>query len=96
MTTDRTEPLEALLAQAESAHGEFETNELNGVYDKEWPRWYAQYAVDHGAGTVLGRDVSVDELAAFLTDTWDDLQRADPKPTQSWAAYTARRMAAEL
>ena len=64
MATDRIGALEALLAEAEAAHGVYETTELNGVYDQDWPRWYAAYAVDHGIGALLGRDVSVDELAS--------------------------------
>jgi hypothetical protein len=96
VTDDRVPAIEALLLETQAAHGEFETNELNGVYDREWPRWYAQYAVDHEIGKIVGRDVTVDELALFLTNSWDDAQRADPKPTEPWAAYTARRIAAEL
>ena len=96
MTTDRIGALQALLAQTEAAHGVFETTELNGVYDKEWPRWYAEYAVEHGIGTLLGRAVTADELARFLTGSWDELQHADPRPSDGWAPYTARRIAAEF
>ena len=96
MTTDRIGALQALLAQTEAAHGVFETTELNGVYDQEWPRWYAEYAVQHGIGTLLGRAVTADELARFLTSSWDELQQADPRPSDPWAAYTARRIATEL
>jgi phosphoserine phosphatase len=31
------------LKQAAAAHGEYETNELNGVYDEQWPEWYAEH-----------------------------------------------------
>jgi hypothetical protein len=96
VTTDRIEALQALLAQTEAAHGAFETTELNGVYDEEWPRWYAEYAVDHGIGTLMGRAVTTDELARFLASSWDELQHADPRPSHPWAAYTARRIATEL
>ena len=54
MTTDRIAALEALLAETEAAHGAYETTELNGVYDQEWPRWYAAYAVEHGIGEIRG------------------------------------------
>ncbi len=94
MTTDRIGALEALLAETEAAHGVYETAELNGVYDQEWPRWYAAYAVEHGIGAILGRDVGVDELAQSLTASWDELQRADPRPTDPWTAFIARRLAA--
>ena len=96
MTTDQIGALEALLAETEAAHGVYETTELNGVYDQEWPRWYAKYAVVHGIGTLLGRAVTADELARFLTTSWNELRNADPRPNDPWAAYTARRIAAEL
>ena len=96
MTDDRIRALEGLLAAAEEAHGVYETSELNGVYDEGWPRWYAQYALDHGIRDVLGRNVTVDELAAFLAVSWDEAQGADPRPTEPWPAYTARRLAGDL
>ena len=96
MTTDVIGALAALLTETEAAHGVYETTELNGVYDKEWPRWYARYAVDHSIDAVLGRPVTVDALAGFLATSFEEFQRADPRPTDPWAAYTARRIAAEL
>jgi hypothetical protein len=96
MTTDRVAALEALLAETETAHGAYETTELNGVYDQEWPRWYAAYAVEHGIGEFLGHDVSTDDLAQFLTMSWSELQQADPPPSEPWTTSLARRIAAEL
>ena len=97
MTSDRAAALERLLTEPSAAHGVYEKTELNGVYDEEWSRWYAGYAVDHGIGELLGRQgVTADELARFLEQSWDEQQRAEPKATESWAAYTARRMSKEL
>ena len=96
MTTDRIAALEALLAETEAAHGAYETTELNGVYDEEWPRWYAAYAVEHGIGEIVGHPVSVDDLAALLTASWSELQQTDPRPSEPWTTFIARRLAAEL
>lgn len=93
--TDRAAALTALLLQAERAHGVYETTELNGVYDTEWPRWYAAYAVDHGIADLLGRPVSVAELAESLTSAWAELQAAGPEPGEPWASFTAARIAAD-
>ena len=90
------EPIERLLIRAEEAHGRYEATELGGEYDRDWARWYAAYAVDQGIGEILGRHVTVDELAEFLATRFGEFERADPKPTESWAAYIARRMATEL
>jgi hypothetical protein len=93
--TDRIRALEELLARTEAAHGVFETTELNGVYDREWARWYAEFAVDQGIGDLLGRPVSADELAALLASGWDDFQQIDAR-AEPWAAYVARRIATQL
>jgi hypothetical protein len=95
MTTDRIAAIEALLAETEAAHGEYEATELNGVYDTDWPRWYASYAIDHGIGAILGRSVTADELAQALSVTWAEYERADPRPGEGWTTFIARRLAEE-
>ena len=92
MSTNRVEALEALLVEAEAAHGAYEATELNGIYDEQWATWYAGYAIDHGIGAILGRPVTADELGRVLTASWDDLQRADPKPTEPWSRTIARHL----
>ena len=96
MAAERIETIKTLLVQAEEAHGIYETNELNGVYDQHWPRWYAAYAVEHGMGALVGREIPADQLAEFLATINAEFQDADPRPTEPWAAYTARRIAVEL
>ena len=93
VTADRIGALESLLVEAEAAHGVYEMTELNGVYDQEWPRWYAGYAVEHGIDAVLGRPMSADELADALTSARDEFQQTDPRPTEPWTRYIARRLA---
>lgn len=96
MAAERIETIRALLDQAEEAHGAYESSELNGVYDQDWPRWYAAYAVEHGMGALVGHELSAQNLAEFLITCDTEFQAADPKPVESWAAYTARRIAVEL
>jgi hypothetical protein len=96
MTTDRIEAVTDLLAQTEAAHGTFEATELNGVYDQEWARWYAAYAVEHGIGGLIGHALATDELARFLDRAYVEFQETEPMPRESWGAYTARRITAEL
>jgi len=94
MDTERIAALQAILAQAESAHGDYEAAELHGVYDQAWATWYAVYAVDHGIGDALGRTVTVEELAAFFTSSWQEHATSDPDSSATWAAWTAPRLAA--
>jgi hypothetical protein len=96
MEADRVDAIEELLAQAERAHGEYESTELNGVYDQQWPQWYAAYAVEHGIGAILGHDVTAEQLGTFLAGSYADFEQADPKPSDPWGRYIARRAAAEF
>ena len=91
----RIDELEALLGRAEGAHAVYEETVLNGVYDQEWPRWYAAYMVAHGIGAIVGHAVAVDRLAGLLTSGWSDYQREHPDRIVPWATYIARRIAAE-
>ncbi len=45
--------IESLLIQAEQAHGQYEQTILNGIYDRDWASWYANYAIDQGIEKVL-------------------------------------------
>jgi hypothetical protein len=96
MALDATEAVSRLLADTEAAHGRFEETELKGVYDQDWPSWYAAYAVDHGIGELLGSPIRAEALAEFLTTSNREFERLEPKPTETWIAYTARRIATEL
>ncbi len=95
MTPDRIDALEALLTETQAAHGVYEATELAGVYDEAWPRWYAEYAVDHGIGEALGRAITADELAGLLARWWAESQGEDASPLGPWPAAAARRLADE-
>lgn len=43
MDTTTDEVILDLLKTAAAAHGAFEAEELGGVYDEEWPEWYAAH-----------------------------------------------------
>lgn len=93
---ERADAIAALLVEAEGAHGEYESTELNGVYDREWPRWYATYAVDHGIGELLGRAVDVEALASLLQTGFEEFEQMEPSSTEPWSAYLGRRITETL
>ena len=96
MEADRPDAIDDLLVEAEKAHGVYEAEQLNGVYDEAWPRWYAEYVVAHGLADLLGHEADATRVAAFLEEAFADFERLDPKPAEPWASYIAGRMAAEL
>jgi hypothetical protein len=95
MPDARVTAIATLLSETEAAHGAYEAAELGGVYDEAWPAWYAAYAIDHGIGDILGRQVEPDDLAAFLTRTYAEFEQTEPKQ-EPWQTYVARRIAVEL
>jgi hypothetical protein len=95
-TSDRIKAISVLLDEAKAAHAVYETTELQGVYDQDWPSWYARYAVEHGISDQLGHPVAIPALADLLGRAFSDFKGADTAPTEPWAPFTARRIAAEL
>ena len=96
MPDDRTTAVEGLLVQTARAHGVFEESELQGVYDQDWPRWYATYAVEHGMGALISGGITIDRLADFLATSNVEFEKTAPELREPWATYTARRITAEL
>ena len=96
MPDDRATAVEALLVRTAQAHGVFEESELQGVYDQEWPRWYATYAVEHGMGALIGGGITIDRLAEFLATSNVEYEKTAPELREPWATYTARRITADL
>ena len=90
--TAPTEAIAALLRLTGSAHGAYETSVLGGVYDEDWPTWYAAYLIEHGLPDLLGvaGRVDADRLAGVLVRLDAD-HRADAG-NEPWPSYYARRL----
>ena len=82
--------LARLLGETLSAHAAYETAELGGVYDQQWPAWYARYLVEHGIGALLDRAVTTEELAALLAACDEAYKRENS--AASWPDYYAQRL----
>jgi hypothetical protein len=96
MTEERRTALARLLTEAEAAHGTYEAAELGGEYDADWATWYARHMVDHGIGSILGHDLSVERLGELLAEGYAGFARLEPPPAEGWAPYLAARIASEL
>jgi hypothetical protein len=82
--------LSELLRQAQAAHHDFETMELEGSRDEQWPDWYAQYLLVNGLAGMLGRQPDNDGLAAMLEQYSREHKTAGSQ--QDWAEFTAQRL----
>ena len=84
METTPEQAIAALLRETETAHGAYETTVLGGVFDAEWPAWYATYLLDHGLRDLLpgAEDLDVDNLAAKLVTLAAEYERGEQ--TSPW------------
>jgi hypothetical protein len=92
MNTSKNTVMEiaSLLTQAGNAHHHYEQTVLNGVYDRDWHIWYAEYAIEHGLNKLLERALTLEQLSQFLSQT-NDRYEAE-KSARSWANYTAQKI----
>ena len=79
-----------LLNQAGGAHHTYEQAELNGVYDKEWPLWYAEYIINNGFNELVDQPFSADQLGLFFAETNQLLQQSEE--SVGWAEFTAAKI----
>jgi hypothetical protein len=90
MSQTMTLKISALLSQAGSAHHQYEQTVLKGVYDQDWPTWYADYAIKNGLVELLNQAVTVEQISQFFRQRNEDYKRENP--SQNWADYTAKKM----
>ena len=79
-----------LLSEAGAAHGAYEEAELKGVYDENWPVWYATYLVEHGIGELLSEVTTTEQLARLLEQYAEDYRTQQRQ--ESWPDYYAAQL----
>ena len=96
MEVDRAEAVRDLLLEAETAHGVYESIDLGGVRDQDWARWYGEFALEHGLEDVVGHRIPLDQIGPFLSKAYAEFEQRDPKPSEGWANFVARRVVEAL
>ncbi len=81
------EAISQLLSQAGEAHQDYEQTVLHGVYDEEWPAWYADHVIELGLNVYLQMPVTVAQLGPFLTASNQRYEQTDKSVT--WSDFTA-------
>jgi len=77
------EKLIEILRKASSAHGDYEINILNGVYDNNWPVWYAAYVV----GALGMEAIKPAKLTQLLIEAHEAHQKQNPDA--NWPTFYA-------
>lgn len=84
------EKLTNLLQQTAEAHHKYESEELKGVRDEQWPAWYADFLLTNGLDGLLGSQADADEIALALEEiTKRQKSEANQEP---WPGFTARQL----
>lgn len=84
------EKLAALLEQAAAAHHKYETEELDGVRDEQWPAWYADFLLNNGLDALMGSQADADDIAASLDEITE--QQKTERNQHPWHIYSAAKM----
>jgi hypothetical protein len=94
METTPEQAVAALLREAQTAHAAYETDVLGGVFDEDWPAWYAAYLLDHGLDDRLpgGESLDVATLTAMLARLAADYERGEQ--ASPWPDVYARGIVA--
>ena len=94
MPTGTETSIARLLAETLAAHADYETTALGGVYDENWPVWYATYLLEHGLPDLLPRadKLGAARLGAILKQLDTDYRRE--QPGSEWPTYYAERLGA--
>ena len=95
METTAEKAVAALLRETQTVHGAYETNELGGEFDQQWPAWYATYLLDHGLRDLLpgAESLDVDSLTAMLARLAADYEQGEQ--TSPWPDVYARAILAD-
>jgi hypothetical protein len=83
-----------LLAETGAAHHLYEQTALKGVYDQEWPAWYAEHLLELKLNDLLNHPVTQADLSNFLFQSNEVRKQQRPEP--DWVGYTAHDIAARL
>lgn len=92
-----TETVLDALERAAAAHGVHEAEELGGVYDEEWPSWYAAHMAQTlaAAGHPIGADLlqsALEDAAAAHAVHEEEIGAKD----SDWPQWYAARMTPAL
>lgn len=90
LTQTLVDHIVTLLSRTENAHGQYEESELKGVYDQDWPQWYAAYILKHGLCELVPQEMTVAQVSNFLASSYEDFRK--DSLCLGWKEYTARKL----
>lgn len=79
-----------VLSKAKNAHHKYEQNVLDGRFDKEWYKWYADFILNSNVRNELRKDIEEEEMVQFLKDITDEYTEKEVE--EDWEDYAAEKL----
>ncbi len=79
-----------VLYKAKKAHHMYEQNELDGRFDTEWYKWYADFILNSNVSTELRKKITEEQMINFLKDITDDY--IENEVEEDWEDYAAEKL----
>ncbi|KAA3643357.1 MAG: hypothetical protein DWQ07_22865 [Chloroflexi bacterium] len=76
------------------AHHKYQTRQLEGARNQDWPAWYADYLLEGGIAELLQTSPAPEQLAQFLTDLHASYSALSEKEQleMDWPSYYAPKL----
>jgi hypothetical protein len=79
-----------VLSKAKNAHHKYEQNVLDGRFDKEWYKWYADFILNSNVRNELRKNIEEEEMIQFLKDITDEYTEKEVE--EDWEDYAAEKL----
>lgn len=79
-----------VLSKAKQAHHKYEQNVLDGKFDKEWYKWFADFILNSNVKQKLEKGIEEQEMIDYLKEITDEYTEKDIK--EDWEDYAAEKL----
>jgi len=79
-----------VLIKAKNAHHKYEQNVLDGKFDKDWYKWYADFILNSNIKNELKKNITEEEMESYLKEITDEYSEKEPE--EDWEDYTAEKL----
>ena len=79
-----------VLSKAKNAHHKYEQNVLDGKFDKEWYKWYADFILNSNVRNELRKNIEEQEMIDYLKEITDEYTEKEVE--EDWEDYAAEKL----
>ena len=79
-----------ILSKAKKAHHKYEQNVLDGKFDKEWYKWYADFILNSNIRRKLKKNIKEEKMIDYLKEITEEYTEGNVK--EDWEDYAADKI----